>query len=393
MDNKTLSDICDEINAAGPELDPVGVGAFAFTLIAAALKEDYNGFISKLVGGAPTPEQKSFREEVVGEIALLMSSVERALHDEAGALSDKAGDSPLREVPRFKIEDLPESGLSEVEHKLVPLVFEGAVRDTPAVKNWTPQRFKERYGSLVVPTNVYAGIKRPLGEFIDELIATKGKAGGFMTTNEDVFNAYPELVEELEIGKTAARLKMDRAQPNFSNHLFISGQMGFCPWHSAGDTNLFYMVWGEKDWYLAHPKHASWFYASMCSGHMRGHFTISPVNPKKSVQRRADEPLANRVPLYKVSLKPGDLLVVPPWWLHTVANTTEMAIAVAARLTTPALRNPDLGAVVLSTVERIFPGGGHMMDMANWRFIPGGGGATTTATTEGTDNPGAKHAY
>ena len=377
VDANSLSDICNRINLAGPELSDLGSGAFAFTLIAKALEEDYAAFIESLRpldGGKSGPDQAAFRASALAEVAKLTSTVQRALHQEAHRLSEGV-DRRILDVPTITLEELPESGMSELEDRLVPIHIPGGVADTPAARKWTPEYFRDRYGSLEVPTNIFTGQREPLGQFVQKVLDSRGKEGGFMTTCEEVFDAYPELVEDLQIPKLASRLKMDTGHPNFSNHLFMGGQMGFCSWHAAGDTNFYYMVYGKKDWYLAHPKHAAWFYPYMCSGKMRGHFTISPVDPEASIKREADPPLPNGVPIYRARLEPGDLLLIPPWWLHTVGNMTEFAIAVASRLTTPVLRNPEMGSLLLTTVERVFPGGAHLTDLANWKHLPSNVGA------------------
>jgi len=66
--------------------------------------------------------------------------------------------------------------------------------------------------------------------------------------------------------------------------------------------------------------------------HESGTFAHSPTDHSTpQADQRKEFPLYSYVPIVEILLKPGDVLVVPPWWWHAITNMTPATIAVAVR--------------------------------------------------------------
>ena len=83
------------------------------------------------------------------------------------------------------------------------------------------------------------------------------------------------------------------------------------PYHAALFGNLFLQVEGERTWTLIAP----WYSQLMRPLHGTSHVLSSVYDDWVQPARRAH---LSRLPRYTVTMRPGDVLFVPPWWWHEV---------------------------------------------------------------------------
>jgi len=92
--------------------------------------------------------------------------------------------------------------------------------------------------------------------------------------------------------------------------------------HCAVGGNFFFNVHGKKRWVLIEPKYSR----HLCSMPSKNfEFVISG----RDIENPDD--ILNKIPKYEVTLEPGDVLYVAPWWWHYVKNLTPFTIGCAVR--------------------------------------------------------------
>jgi hypothetical protein len=101
--------------------------------------------------------------------------------------------------------------------------------------------------------------------------------------------------------------------------------------HCANGNNLFFMIRGQKKWTFVHPDY-TWLLYPLLNAPMR--YVMSEIIPEvTSLPEVIDNiyPLWKYCPRYTIVLEPGDILLSPSWYWHTVENMTDMTMALATR--------------------------------------------------------------
>jgi hypothetical protein len=289
-------------------LEPVSEAAASFCIMMRALME---GYPERTNGMAPWIE----KFEVAARRRLL------------NELRDAAPPPAEREVPRLRLSDFTREDFAAYLQKPVPLVLDAAAADSVAVHTWTPEMFGSRYGRQECTLVRDHGSLQKRGTLADvaAAIASDEFDGWYAHNIANVFHDYPELNEQLAIKKLAERF----GTSHFLTQLFFGGPATQTGYHCADHLNFFVNVYGEKEWVFAHPRYTPLFYAAV---ERTGIYTNSPVDFTKSPEEQADSfPLYAFVPRFVCTLKPGDVLLNPPWWWHAVRNRTRATIAAATR--------------------------------------------------------------
>lgn len=214
---------------------------------------------------------------------------------------------------------------------LRPIVFRGYLSQHECVRTWTPELFRQRYGDFRIfytsTERILNDDRMRLGEFVDRVLAGD-KSRAYVENLSDIFNAFPELHDQLGLDRIAASLAGYASYHQISQ-FFLGGLGTGAAYHCANELNCFLNIHGRKRWTFVAPWYSVAMYPSLMN---KGYFIGSLVKgnaPKGYIE--AHYPLYNRVPKLAVTLEPGDLLVNPPWWWHTVKNVTPVTIAVASR--------------------------------------------------------------
>jgi Cupin-like domain len=221
----------------------------------------------------------------------------------------------------------------------VPVLIRGGLKNSPACRKWSFDYFMKGYADKKIVCindssvqNSNRSIKE--GALLDGSVKTLRavieniEQGGsnYVSNVSEFLQANPELVEELEIVSLIKDIKKESKFSRFNylfSQIFMGNSHSVSALHCAIGTNLFVNVFGRKTWYLIPPK-----YTSLLKPHLNqyGLFAISEqdiFNPND---------ISQKIPYISVTLDPGDVLFIPPWWWHAVRNESELTIGVANRI-------------------------------------------------------------
>ena len=241
-------------------------------------------------------------------------------------------ENDFEEVESFTPNELRKGDLEKLfQEDIRPIVIRGYVKDYDCVKLWTPDFFKKNYGTYPI---FYTSTQKiindegtNLADFISK-IQNGDKSRAYIENMSDIFNAFPELHEQLSIEQFKTYFN-NYASYHKVAQLFFGGLGTGASFHCANELNCFINIYGRKKWTFVHPKYAIAMKATLMNkGYFVGSF-IKHRSPKKF--REIHYPLYNRIPKLVVTLEPGDILLNPPWWWHAIDNKTNTTIAVATR--------------------------------------------------------------
>ena len=258
--------------------------------------------------------------------------------------------NPPQQLPRIRPEDISPTAIEQMfKNGPIPIVFEGLAAQSEAVERWSAAYFKEHYGDfqVCVDTPENPGEMASIAEIVDEIHS--GLDGTRYVSNvSDIFIEHPELEAQLPLHLFKERLgsmgKLGGIQ------LFLGGRATYTIYHCAHAVNLFFNIAGEKEWFFVHPQCSPWMYGEM---HYNGIYARSPVDHRKTPEEQSQTyPLYSQVPVYKAHLRPGDVLINPPWWWHAVHNLTPETIGCATRwIGIPELRAPNPLYTLISSLS------------------------------------------
>ena len=135
--------------------------------------------------------------------------------------------------------------------------------------------------------------------------------------------------------------RADQQTPRYltSYQLFMSDhpELG-TPCHNdlSGDCNLFFQIEGRKKWTLIDPNFTLMIYPVIPPEPSYGESLIDQYDMKPDPRAR----LFQYCPHQEVTLEPGDVLFIPPYYWHSVRNVESRTLAVATRWGNP-LNNSD----------------------------------------------------
>lgn len=215
-----------------------------------------------------------------------------------------------------------------------PVIIENAAPQWNALRTWTPQFFKDKFGSRVVC--VTYGKFMPLGELIDAAVASSAESPGPYLHQLIVHRDMPELLADLTPGNTYAfprrfssRLMMPGRcrRPDGYLKLLIGGPGGKFPFmHFDVDNSnaLITEIYGDKEFVLFPPEDTSRIYPKQ--GRPNVSEIEDPVNPDLE-----KFPLFASATPYRSVLRPGETIFIPAGWWHS-ARVVSMSISVGCNM-------------------------------------------------------------
>jgi histone arginine demethylase JMJD6 len=224
------------------------------------------------------------------------------------------------------------------------VVITGALEGWRATSKWTPQFFKERYGTLPLTVNgqhhTLSGFLpsrggRPItiGEFIDLTLSSNDQNPAPYLRNVHLEKFIPELtadVEPLPDYFSPNWLDGPLSQPFNSRlhggrcELYIGGRGGRFPvlhWDSWHIYTFLCQIYGIKEYTVFPPDQSKFLYPN---GH-HSSVDIENVDLNKF-------PLFAQAEAIKFQLHPGEILFVPPGWWHTQKILTPSITISASRV-------------------------------------------------------------
>jgi len=197
-----------------------------------------------------------------------------------------------------------------------PVLLRGFGLQTDAVKKWSFDYILDKCGDVEVSLNTTER------DWVGRLREVRDPST-YCANADAPFKAFPELAEDLSIPKLEPYLK----RRNTWNQFFIGQKATGSGYHCAGIWNFFFMIEGQKKWTFVDPELTFMIYPGMVTGALAYASLLGFPN-------RADlsyYSLYKYCPRFEVVLNPGDVLLNPPWWWHTIDNLTPTSVAVATR--------------------------------------------------------------
>ena len=145
----------------------------------------------------------------------------------------------------------------------------------------------------------------------------------YMHNHFQLLRDVPELLSGLAMDQLAGLVR--REAPNTIG-LFASARFGTNSiMHAADNMNTFLLLEGRKRWTLVDPSYFLLTYPFF------SHTNIFQLSLIRNAEVDESLPLFRYCPRYSVELEPGDCLLVPTWWYHSVRNLDSRTLALAVR--------------------------------------------------------------
>jgi len=203
-------------------------------------------------------------------------------------------------------------------------------------KSWTVNQLLKEYGEkeflLTQKGNTFKNLQLKEIKGNDLYLANSGR----FTDNIPNFLAHFAPISCKRLWSRA-----DQQTPRYltSYQLFMSDhpELG-TPCHNdlSGDCNLFFQIEGRKKWTLIDPNFTLMIYPVIPPEPSYGESLIDQYDMKPDPRAR----LFQYCPHQEVTLEPGDVLFIPPYYWHSVRNVESRTLAVATRWGNP-LNNSD----------------------------------------------------
>lgn len=210
-----------------------------------------------------------------------------------------------------------------------PVIISDAVPQWNALRTWTPQLFKERFGSRLV--EVTYGISMNLADLIDAVLASTPEEPGPYLHRVIIHQHMPELLADLQpeneysFPRRYCSPLMPRRfrRPDGYLKLLIGGPGGKFPLMHYDADNAHAMIteiYGDKEFVLFSPSDTRYVYPSPGSSHTSEIDDIG--NP--DLDRF---PLLTRAVEYCGIIHPGEAIFVPCGWWHSAhVLTTSISV-------------------------------------------------------------------
>ena len=214
-----------------------------------------------------------------------------------------------------------------------PVIISNAVPQWKALHTWTPEFFKDRFGSRIV--DVTYGISMRFADLIDAIVASTEENPGPYLHKVMIHQHMPELLADLtpENEYSFPRRYSSPLMPRRFRHpdgylkLLIGGPGGKFPLMHYDSDNAHAMIteiYGDKEFVLFSPADTKYVYACPGSAHTS---QIEDIG-KPDLDRF---PLLARATEYRGIIHPGESIFVPSGWWHS-AHVVTTSISVCMNM-------------------------------------------------------------
>jgi len=233
--------------------------------------------------------------------------------------------STIVPVPKIHARDLPyEKFLKDFVEPNRPVVIVDAAPGWAALRSWTPEYFKNKYGDQNV--EVTYGVKSQMAEVMDGVLASTAEKPGPYLHKVIIHQHMPALLSDLAPENTYAfprrycspLMPKRFRRPDGYLKLLIGGVGGKFPLMHFDSDNAHAMIteiYGDKEFVLFAPEDTPYVYPH---AHSAGTSQIDDLD-HVDLTRFPDFPKATQ---YRVIIKPGESMFVPSRWWHSARVVT-----------------------------------------------------------------------
>lgn len=231
------------------------------------------------------------------------------------AVGDRRSDSGPVRLPIPVMESFD---LGEFERRFrgpaAPAVLKGAASSWPAVREWSPERFAERFGAMVIEPSVDLPDTEVPYQFRDGDYRRKMTVAEFVALMKSGNRCYVDQVSVSRYAGAEHDFAFEAFDPkDVKDVVFWMGSNTRSGLHYDYVDNFFAQVHGAKDVILAAPEEARKLHVfSDC--HTKSQ--VAPQHPDL-----AKFPRFRRATLLEARLEPGDVLYLPKGWWHYFASS------------------------------------------------------------------------
>jgi hypothetical protein len=267
-------------------------------------------------------------------------------------------------------DSLDRSTFLEVFRTREPVVLRGGARYLPAMERWTLDYLESRVGNIDVrPLRYRPGARRAYAEAEFVTMSFADFCAELRTGNGQTLYWFGDRVsnvffggadKQVEVNASLAPLAEDFAAPAFLRDTELiygqvilgTGRNGTVAHHDfGGEAKFLAQLCGEKDLLLVPPQDAA--HLALRSIADPGNFTLSSFDLRAELEH-----VAVSATIYRTTLRAGDAIYWPSFWVHDVVNRGALncAISVALdELTVSPLMLRHLLAMNLQRIARLDP--------------------------------------
>ena len=158
-------------------------------------------------------------------------------------------------IPELSIENFSREEMLRLSNGLAdPIVIRGALRDSDAVKKWSPDYFRTYYGNeTVVVREMVDEVIRFQHRSFEDFFAMQAKGRNVsVVASSSIFFRRPEFKEQLK-SPVEQHLVGPAGEPIMAQQFFVTPG-GRSWYHCAVGNNVFRQIAGQKRWVLIDPK-------------------------------------------------------------------------------------------------------------------------------------------
>lgn len=223
----------------------------------------------------------------------------------------------------------------------LPVLIKGLTRDTRAHATWNHEYLARSFGEVKINALEFgedgsyqayttdAAKNLTLSQIVQGQLSGKAKDSYYVNNSAQVFNEFPELVEEIG-GNRVLDLFQGHSVNTFSQLFVGNAKTWGTNWHQGNDLSCALMINGVKRWYFIDPR-LVYILRPYLNG-PNGMMTKGEVRYSLDFQR-VYNPLYAYCPKFYVDLEPGDALTFTKYWPHAVVNQSCFQIMATLRLT------------------------------------------------------------
>lgn len=226
-----------------------------------------------------------------------------------------------------------EDFLARYMHPGRPVVISNVAPQWAAMRNWTPEHFKQRFGSQ--PVAIGYGRDMPFDQFIDEVVASTPEAPGPYMYRSFLHEVLPELLADVIPQnkfcfprRYASPLMPEKwRRPDGYLKLLIGGVGSKFPvMHFDGENAhaAITEIYGDKEFIMFAPEDGQYLYP-------KKFFPNHSMVDDPTMMDLARYPLLAKATQYRAVLKPGDMIFVPARWWHA-ARALSTSISVCTNM-------------------------------------------------------------